>query len=98
LLRSPTQGERPMTTAICSPTADGYVLRVVGDTASSDLVRVDLDWEEFRPASAGHRLIENGWMIRPDARGPETVNGWRETPTAAGHWSVPVVSTAEAVG
>lgn len=43
------------------------------------LATIDLpDWESFRPASAGHRLIEHGYMIRPDTRTPETVNGWRE--------------------
>jgi hypothetical protein len=63
------------------PDADGveYGFQInVLDDSMAVLATIDLpDWETFRPASAGHRLIEHGYMIRPDARGPETVNGWR---------------------
>lgn len=55
----------------------GFQINVLDD-GMTVLATIDLpDWETFRPASAGHRLIERGYMIRPDARGPETVNGWR---------------------
>lgn len=54
----------------------GFQINVL-DHSMSILVTIDLpDWDSFRPASAGHRLIENGYMIRPDVRTPETVNGW----------------------
>lgn len=55
----------------------GFQLNVLDDELNI-VVTIDLpEWESFRPASAGHRLIEHGWMIRPDTRGPDTVNGWR---------------------
>lgn len=58
-------------------TEHGYQINVLDDGLNI-LATIELpDWETFRPASAGHRLIEHGWMIRPDARGPESVNGWR---------------------
>lgn len=65
------------------PDAEGHVehgfqINVMND-AMAILTTIDLpDWETFRPASAGHRLIEHGYMIHPDARGvPQSVNGWR---------------------
>ncbi|WP_329318025.1 hypothetical protein [Streptomyces sp. NBC_01262] len=80
-------------TAICTGTPDGYRLRVLAEDHDSDLLDLPLDWDSFRPASAGHRLIEHGYMIRPDARTPETVNGWREDPGQPDTWSVPVMPT-----
>lgn len=80
-------------TAICTGTDDGYRLRVLeeaGDTVRR-VLDLALDWDEFRPASAGHRLIEQGYMIRPDARGPERANGWRAVPGQSQAWSVPVI-------
>ena len=56
----------------------GFQINVL-DASMAILATVDLpDWETFRPASAGHRLIEHGYMIRPDARTSGTVNGWRQ--------------------
>jgi hypothetical protein len=53
---------------------------------------IDLaDWESFRPASAGHRLIEVGYMISPGVDRAD-LNGWQ--PTAHGY-TVPVVSLDE---
>lgn len=73
----------------------GYQLNVL----DSDLhIRCTIDlpeWESFRPASAGHRLIEHGWMIRPDGRGPETVNGWRAIGSG---WVTQVISTDVVTG
>lgn len=99
---------RPMTNdsslmAACTPnslpdadgrTGHGFQINVLDDDMAV-LATIDLpDWESFRPASAGHRLIERGYMIRPDARGPETVNGW----TAVGpSWMTPVVRTDDVV-
>lgn len=41
------------------------------------VARVDLDWEEFRPASAGHRLTEKGLRVLPSAMmHPGTHAGW----------------------
>jgi hypothetical protein len=84
--------------AVCAGTETGYRLRVLSDADTRDLVRLDLDWDAFHPASAGHRLIEQGYMIRPDARGPETVNGWREIPGQDRAWSVQVVPTDDVIG
>jgi hypothetical protein len=54
----------------------GFQISVLDDGLTV-LTTIDLpDWGTFRPASAGHRLIEHGYMIRPDARGPGAVNGW----------------------
>ncbi|MFF7475081.1 hypothetical protein [Streptomyces sp. NPDC008092] len=80
-------------TAICTGTPDGYLIRVLDEDHGVYLVHLFFDWGSFRPASAGHRLIEHGYMIRPDARTPDAVNGWREVPGQPGTWSVPVMPT-----
>ncbi|MFI6464573.1 hypothetical protein [Streptomyces sp. NPDC050538] len=80
-------------TAICTGTPDGYRIRVLDEDHGVYLVHLFFDWDSFRPASAGHRLIEHGYMIRPDARTPDAVNGWREVPGQHGTWSVPVMPT-----
>lgn len=76
----------PVYMATCTPNSapyddgrveHGFQINVLDDGLSI-IETINLpEWEEFRPASAGHRLIEHGFMIRPDGRGPETVNGWR---------------------
>jgi hypothetical protein len=83
-------------TAIFSATTNGHQLRVLADDHDGDLLDIPLDWDSFRPASAGHRLIEHGYMIRPDARTAEAVNGWREVQGQPDTWSVPVVPTGGA--
>ncbi|MXM62184.1 hypothetical protein GR925_01635 [Streptomyces sp. HUCO-GS316] len=80
-------------TAICAITRNGYRLRVLADDQDGDLLDLALDWDTFRPASAGHRLIEHGYMIRPDARTSEAVNGWRKIEGQPGAWSTQVVAT-----
>ncbi|WP_105968385.1 hypothetical protein [Streptomyces geranii] len=80
-------------TAICTGTPDGFRIRVLDEDHGVYLVHLFLDWGSFRPASAGHRLVEHGYMIRPDARTPETVNGWREVAGQPATWSVPVMPT-----
>lgn len=60
---------------------------------ATGVTRADLGlpgWDAFRHASAGHRLIEHGYMIRPDAR-RNGQNGWVKVPRIG--WAVPVVST-----
>jgi hypothetical protein len=52
-------------TAICTGTPDGYRIRVLDEDHGVYLVHLFFDWDSFRPASAGHRLIEHGYMIRP---------------------------------
>lgn len=70
---------------------NGYQINVL-DASLNILVTIDLpEWDTFRPASAGHRLIERGWMIRPEARNePDTVNGWRAIGSG---WVTQVIST-----
>ncbi|MGY5627488.1 hypothetical protein ACW7N6_38615 [Streptomyces sp. UC1A3] len=59
-------------------TEHGFQITVL-DARMAILATINLpEWESFRPASAGHRLIEHGYMIRPDIRTPETVNGWSQ--------------------
>lgn len=71
-------------------TEHGFQINVL-DSDMAILATIDLpDWETFRPASAGHRLIEHGYRIRPDARGADTVNGWSQ---AGPGWRVPVIRT-----
>lgn len=84
-------------TAVCTAEPAGYRLRVLAEESAGDsvdrVVDLHLDWEAFRPASAGHCLIERGFMIRPDARGDGKVNGWRRVPGGHGEaWSVPVMA------
>lgn len=70
----------------------GFQINVV-DGDMTILTTIDLpDWEIFHASSAGHRLIEHGYMIRPDARGPETVNGWRRVGPG---FMVPVMRTED---
>lgn len=89
-------------TAVCTPNSHpgeggrvehGYQLNVL-DADLRVVVTVDLpEWEAFRPASAGRRLIEQGYMIQPDARGPQTRDGWRQAVPGLDSWSVPVIRT-----
>jgi hypothetical protein len=89
-------------TAVCTPNSHphedgrvehGFQINVlVLDEQLTTLATIDLpDWETFRPASAGHRLIEAGYMIRPGVDRAD-LNGW--TPTANGY-TVPVISLEE---
>ena len=56
----------------------GYLISVVETDSLLPVLRIDLpEWESFRPASAGHRLIEHGYMTNSDAHfRPETAAGW----------------------
>lgn len=83
-------------TAICAATPDGHRLRVLTDEQGETLLDLSFDWTSFRPASAGHRLIDHGYMIRPDARSPEAVNGWRFVIGQPETWSVPVITVDQA--
>lgn len=89
-------------TAVCTPNSHphpdgrvehGYQLNVIAlDDQLTTLVTVDLpDWDRFRPASAGHRLIEVGYMIRPGIDRAD-MNGWRRE---ASGYTVPVVRLDE---
>lgn len=87
-------------TAVCTPNSHphedgnvehGFQINVL-DEQLAILATVDLpDWESFRPASAGHRLIEVGFMIRPGVDRAD-LNGWK--PVTNGY-TVPVVSIEE---
>lgn len=65
----------------------GYVLTVLDygtdqDPNPQELLRLDLgDWDHFRAASAGHRLIERGYSVLPAAHFEgDRVAGWRPGP------------------
>lgn len=52
----------------------------------------------FAPASFGHRLIENGFIINPAEREkPDTVNGWSQTGEPE-RWQTVCYPTSEVVG
>lgn len=69
----------------------GYQINVLDDQLTIHAT-IDLaDWENFRPASAGHRLIEVGYMISPGVDRAD-LNGWQRT---ASGYMVPVVSLDE---
>lgn len=92
----------PVHTAACTPNSyphedgrveHGFQINVVDDRMTV-LATIDLpEWEHFLPASAGHRLIEHGWMILPHARGPKMVNGWHH---AGIGWITRVIRTEHA--
>ena len=65
----------PPFVAIVTDVQNYPIKMVVLDARSLD-VRLSLtfeEWTSFRPASAGHRLIENGFAIRDRSRG---MAGW----------------------
>ncbi|TWF71754.1 hypothetical protein [Kitasatospora viridis] len=74
-------------TAVCSADTTGpFTLRVLDPKGGADLVHLTYDWDDFRPASAGHRLIEHGYMVLPSRHsGYEQVAGW--TPAPGKDWS-----------
>ncbi|MFF1693584.1 hypothetical protein ACFVXC_08170 [Streptomyces sp. NPDC058257] len=52
----------------------------------------------FTPASFGHRLIENGFIIDPAERAkPDTVNGWSRT-DVPDRWQTVCYPISEVVG
>ncbi|EST17890.1 hypothetical protein [Streptomyces niveus] len=58
----------------------GYVLTVTRYTPEpEELLRLELpDWDHFRSASAGHRLIEQGFQVLPAAHyEPDRAAGWK---------------------
>lgn len=58
----------------------GYVITVTKHTPEPvELLRLDLpDWDHFRSASAGHRLIERGFQVLPAAHyEPDRAAGWK---------------------
>lgn len=67
--------------ATATPTdPGGYVLTVTNYTPEPvELARIDLpDWDHFRSASAGHRLIEQGYQVLPAAHyEPDRAAGWK---------------------
>lgn len=61
----------------------GYVITVTDYTvAPEQLARIDLpDWDHFRAASAGHRLIEHGYAVLPAAHmTKDRFAGWQAAP------------------
>ena len=68
--------------AICSAEEEGpFTIRVVAPDGKADLVYLEYPWENFRPASAGHRLIEHGYMVVPERHFmADRVAGWQPAP------------------
>lgn len=65
-------------TAICAGSMEGPWVIYVAATNGAFLQRIDLDgWDSFRPASATHRLTENGFRVLPHLMmDPTTMGGW----------------------
>lgn len=60
-------------------------LAALDPTALAEVLKIELpDWETFRPASAGHSLVERGFMTTPDVHcEPDTMAGWHAAGNAA---------------
>ncbi len=72
-----------------------YVLTV--EDASLALAYTLDDWTAWRPASAGHRLIDRGYMVSPPAHfEDDRVAGW--APLPGGRWSAPLHLLEDVVG
>lgn len=88
-------GEPQTFPAVCWGRPDGYgpyQLAVLTAPHGQETLRVQLtDWDDFRPASAGHRLIENGYMIHPvEQFDPQASGGWKPTPGVPNHYTTRV--------
>ncbi|MEU4352804.1 hypothetical protein [Streptomyces sp. NPDC023838] len=58
----------------------GYVITVTNHTPEPEqMLRIELpEWDDFRAASAGHRLIEYGFQVLPAAHfEPDRAAGWK---------------------
>ncbi|MGW6605471.1 hypothetical protein [Streptomyces sp. NPDC055036] len=70
--------------AIGTPNAGPYGWRIVVTRIEDGTTVLDLDypeWSDWRAASAGHRLIEHGYMVsQPSHFHPERVGGWAVEP------------------
>ncbi|MGO1900574.1 MAG: hypothetical protein ACTH0H_05785 [Brachybacterium sp.] len=79
-------------TAIYDQRPDGTLLRVVGDTADRDLLRLELPAEErdFDATGVEERLSAHGWTLDPGGR-------WRTSDAWPGVWTAPLVRAAEEV-
>lgn len=58
---------------------DIWSLRVISTTTGAVVHVIALpEWDDIRPASAGHRLIEHGYMTMPATHyAPDAAAGWR---------------------
>lgn len=83
-------------TAFAAPTPDplGWHLHVIGPTGEC-VASVDLpDWAEWRGASAGHRLIEHGYMVTAASHWEaDRAAGWVQL--AGGTYAAPVAPQRE---
>jgi len=62
----------------CVNDGSPIAITVLDTSDMSERCRISLpEWDEFRPASAGHRLIEHGYMLAPAAYfKPGNFGGW----------------------
>jgi len=76
---------KPPLIAVANTSTDGTIITVLEMTTVQTQFRLELgNWHGFRPASAGHRLIENGYMIDPQMHNTAAgnVSGWILVPGA----------------
>lgn len=60
---------------------EAITITVVDLTDRAIKLQLDVDWDNWRPASAGHRLIEHGYMTDPAAHFTSgAAAGWSELP------------------
>jgi len=78
--------------AVCgfsTPTGPAFIL-VLESPCWDVVLRMEADWDGFRPASARARLIERGWMVPSPVHGwPGRVGGWLSVPGIG--WTAPVI-------
>ncbi|WP_316782820.1 hypothetical protein [Streptomyces sasae] len=93
--------QRPVPFLAVAEEADGpagwyiHVLAVDGPTLAHALAFPQ--WTDWRPASAGHRLIEKGYMVHPPAHvETDRAAGWQHLP--GGRWAAPVHTRDELAG
>ncbi|MER8237443.1 hypothetical protein [Streptomyces sp. NPDC094049] len=84
--------------AVAHELPTGWRITVLDSTAGRPALVIDrADWDTWRPASAGHRLIEHCYMVHPGAHFEDgRTAGWALLPS--GRWTAPVRTTADVLG
>lgn len=95
------ENANPPFLALAEPYAavkDGWKITILRTCDATHAETITLpDWADFRPASAGHRLIEYGYMLPAAAHfAPDREAGWHPVPGKG--WSAPAYPRDELAG